>query len=112
MSSSGPNEPSSPHSSSPQSGVEPQQRKGRGRPRKQNLAPVGPPTPKRPRGRPKGSKNKEPKTTLKEIEPPAGKRRPRGRPRKWLQKVVEKGSEEQKVPLGAEDRSPSQEENQ
>lgn len=27
--------------------------------------PVGPPTPKRPRGRPKGSKNKGPRTALK-----------------------------------------------
>ncbi|XP_057703010.1 high mobility group AT-hook 2b isoform X2 [Corythoichthys intestinalis] len=95
MSSSGPKEPSSPRASTPQPAAEPQQHRGRGRPRKQQLEAVGPQTPKRPRGRPKGSKNKGPKTTLKKIEPPAGERRPRGRPRKWLQ-MVEKGSEEQK----------------
>ncbi|XP_077430498.1 uncharacterized protein LOC144057109 [Vanacampus margaritifer] len=97
-SSSGPKEPAFPPrpSSPPQMADESQQRRGRGRPRKQQLEPLGPPTPKRPRGRPKGSKNKSPKVALKKVEP-AGQRRPRGRPRKWLQKIVEKGSEEQKV---------------
>ncbi|KAM9799635.1 high mobility group AT-hook 2b isoform X1 [Syngnathus acus] len=96
MSSSGPTEPSSSRPSSPEQTAEPQQRRGRGRPRKQQLEPLGPPTPKRPRGRPKGSKNKGPKTILKKAEP-SGERRPRGRPRKWLQRVVAKGSEEPKV---------------
>uniref|UniRef100_I3J874 High mobility group AT-hook 1a n=1 Tax=Oreochromis niloticus TaxID=8128 RepID=I3J874_ORENI len=63
MSNSGTKEPS-PQPSTAQSPPEPQ-RRGRGRPRKQQQEPVGPPTPKRPRGRPKGSKNKGPKTALK-----------------------------------------------
>uniref|UniRef100_A0A8C6P314 Uncharacterized protein n=1 Tax=Nothobranchius furzeri TaxID=105023 RepID=A0A8C6P314_NOTFU len=63
MSNSGTKEPS-PQSSAAQSPEEPQ-RRGRGRPRKQQQEPVGPPTPKRPRGRPKGSKNKAPRTALK-----------------------------------------------
>ncbi|XP_049589422.1 high mobility group AT-hook 2b isoform X2 [Syngnathus scovelli] len=96
MSSSGPTEPSSSRPSSPEQTAEPQQRRGRGRPRKQQLEPLGPSTPKRPRGRPKGSKNKSPKTILKKAEP-SGERRPRGRPRKWLQRVVAKGSEEPKL---------------
>ncbi|MGH0165960.1 UNVERIFIED_CONTAM: hypothetical protein FKN15_068003, partial [Acipenser sinensis] len=45
--------------------------------------PAGPPTPKRPRGRPRGSKNKGPRATLKKAEP-TGEKRPRGRPRKWV----------------------------
>uniref|UniRef100_A0A8C3GAS6 Uncharacterized protein n=1 Tax=Cyclopterus lumpus TaxID=8103 RepID=A0A8C3GAS6_CYCLU len=57
MSNSGTKEPS-PELSTSQSPPEPQ-RRGRGRPRKQLQEPVGPPTPKRPRGRPKGSKNKD-----------------------------------------------------
>ncbi|GCB62530.1 hypothetical protein scyTo_0007251 [Scyliorhinus torazame] len=58
-------------------------RRGRGRPKKQPQEPVGPPTPKRPRGRPIGSKNKEPRAVQKKAEPPRVKR-PRGRPRKWV----------------------------
>uniref|UniRef100_W5NAB2 High mobility group AT-hook 2 n=1 Tax=Lepisosteus oculatus TaxID=7918 RepID=W5NAB2_LEPOC len=50
--------------------------------------PTGPPAPKRPRGRPRGSKNKGPRATLKKAEP-TGEKRPRGRPRKWPQKVVQ-----------------------
>ncbi|XP_048462639.1 high mobility group protein HMGI-C-like [Rhincodon typus] len=57
-------------------------RRGRGRPKKQPQEPTGPPTPKRPRGRPIGSKNKEPRAVRKKAEPPRVKR-PRGRPRKW-----------------------------
>ncbi|XP_041081418.1 high mobility group protein HMGI-C-like [Polyodon spathula] len=64
------------------------ERRGRGRPRKQPQEPAGPPTPKRPRGRPRGSKNKGPRATPKKAEP-TGEKRPRGRPRKWPQKVVE-----------------------
>uniref|UniRef100_A0A671WAX0 High mobility group AT-hook 1a n=1 Tax=Sparus aurata TaxID=8175 RepID=A0A671WAX0_SPAAU len=64
MSNSGTKEPSSPQPSTAQSPPEPQ-RRGRGRPRKQQQEPVGPPTPKRPRGRPKGSKNKGPRPALK-----------------------------------------------
>ncbi|XP_061640266.1 high mobility group AT-hook 2b [Phyllopteryx taeniolatus] len=109
MSSSGPKEPSPPRPRSPQLAAQPQQRRGRGRPRKQQLEPVGPPTPKRPRGRPKGSKNKGPKTALKLAEP-AGERRPRGRPRKWLRRVVEQGREEQKVASGEEEPAPSRSE--
>ncbi|KAM6947097.1 uncharacterized protein PEZ65_000779 [Lycodopsis pacificus] len=92
MSNSGTKEPS-PELSPAQSPPEPQ-RRGRGRPRKQLQEPVGPPTPKRPRGRPKGSKNKGPKTALKKVEP-VGERRPRGRPRKWPQKVVQVAEEQQ-----------------
>uniref|UniRef100_A0A8C9ZRF1 High mobility group protein HMGI-C n=1 Tax=Sander lucioperca TaxID=283035 RepID=A0A8C9ZRF1_SANLU len=70
MSNSGTKEPS-PQPSTAQSPPEPQ-RRGRGRPRKQQQLwlhislqePVGPPTPKRPRGRPKGSKNKGPRTLV------------------------------------------------
>ncbi|KAG7253238.1 hypothetical protein CRUP_024160 [Coryphaenoides rupestris] len=47
-----------------QSPAEPQ-RRGRGRPRKPPQDPIGPPVPKRPRGRPKGSKNKGPRVLLK-----------------------------------------------
>uniref|UniRef100_A0A3Q2QY57 High mobility group AT-hook 2 n=1 Tax=Fundulus heteroclitus TaxID=8078 RepID=A0A3Q2QY57_FUNHE len=92
MSDSGTKEPS-PQSSTAQLPEEPQ-RRGRGRPRKQQQEPVGPPTPKRPRGRPKGSKSKGPRTTLKKVEP-VGQRRPRGRPRKWPRKVGPEVTEEQ-----------------
>uniref|UniRef100_A0A674PK44 High mobility group AT-hook 2 n=1 Tax=Takifugu rubripes TaxID=31033 RepID=A0A674PK44_TAKRU len=94
MSNSGTKEPS-PQTSAAQSPPEPQ-RRGRGRPRKQQQEPVGPPTPKRPRGRPKGSKNKGPRTAPKKVEP-VGERRPRGRPRKWPQKIVQEKTEEQQV---------------
>uniref|UniRef100_A0A672GP23 High mobility group AT-hook 1a n=1 Tax=Salarias fasciatus TaxID=181472 RepID=A0A672GP23_SALFA len=63
MSNSGTKEPS-PQPSTAQSPSEPQ-RRGRGRPRKQQSEPAGPEAPKRPRGRPKGSKNKGPKTATK-----------------------------------------------
>nr|XP_054586299.1 high mobility group AT-hook 2b isoform X1 [Nothobranchius furzeri] len=101
MSNSGTKEPS-PQSSAAQSPEEPQ-RRGRGRPRKQQQEPVGPPTPKRPRGRPKGSKNKAPRTALKKVEPVGG-RRPRGRPRKWPRKVV---PEEQQGPSEEAEEGPS-----
>uniref|UniRef100_A0A8C4WYA9 Uncharacterized protein n=1 Tax=Eptatretus burgeri TaxID=7764 RepID=A0A8C4WYA9_EPTBU len=46
--------------------------------------PTGSPKPKRPRGRPKGSKNKGPsKAALKKPKAP-GEKKPRGRPRKWV----------------------------
>uniref|UniRef100_A0AAQ4NZ33 High mobility group AT-hook 2 n=1 Tax=Gasterosteus aculeatus aculeatus TaxID=481459 RepID=A0AAQ4NZ33_GASAC len=93
MSDSGTKEPSA-EPSAAQSPPEPQ-RRGRGRPRKPLQEPVGPPTPKRPRGRPKGSKNKGPRTALKKVEP-VGERRPRGRPRKWPQKVIQVAEEQQK----------------
>ncbi|CAK6952545.1 high mobility group protein HMGI-C isoform X2 [Scomber scombrus] len=105
MSNSGTKEPS-PQPSTAQSPPEPQ-RRGRGRPRKQQQEPVGPPTPKRPRGRPKGSKNKGPKTALKKVEP-VGERRPRGRPRKWPQKVVQEVTEEQQGPSEEGEEGPSQ----
>ncbi|KAM9813693.1 uncharacterized protein ACB057_003500 [Neosynchiropus ocellatus] len=93
MSDSGPSEPPV----QPGSGLPPAepQRRGRGRPRKLPQEPVGPPTPKRPRGRPKGSKNKCPKTALK-VES-REERRPRGRPRKWPQKVVQVETKTQPV---------------
>ncbi|XP_019711987.1 high mobility group protein HMGI-C [Hippocampus comes] len=106
MSSCGPKEPSSPRPNTLQPAAEPQQRRGRGRPRKQQLEPLGPPAPKRPRGRPKGSKNKGSKTVFKKVEPD-GARRPKGRPRKWLQKVIAKGSEEQKVSSEEGEPAPS-----
>nr|XP_033781672.1 high mobility group protein HMGI-C-like isoform X2 [Geotrypetes seraphini] len=75
MQSSAPQEPSTP--------AQPQKR-GKGRPRKQQQQePTGPPPEKRPRGRPKGSKMKDSKDVLK-VKPFAEKR-PRGRPRKWEQ---------------------------
>ncbi|KAJ3602482.1 hypothetical protein NHX12_030236 [Muraenolepis orangiensis] len=61
------------------------ERRGRGRPRKPPQEPIGPPVPKRPRGRPLGSKNKGPRAPLKNVEP-AREKRPRGRPRKWILK--------------------------
>ncbi|XP_067908202.1 high mobility group protein HMGI-C-like isoform X1 [Heterodontus francisci] len=67
-------------------------RRGRGRPKKQPQEPVGPPTPKRPRGRPIGSKNKEPRAVQKKAEPPRVKR-PRGRPRKWPQRTQQEEEE-------------------
>uniref|UniRef100_A0ABI8AAX5 High mobility group protein HMG-I/HMG-Y n=2 Tax=Carnivora TaxID=33554 RepID=A0ABI8AAX5_FELCA len=76
------------------------EKRGRGRPRKQ--PPVSPgtalvgsqkepsevPTPKRPRGRPKGSKNKGAAKTRKTTTTPG--RKPRGRPKK-LEKEEEEG---------------------
>ncbi|XP_011785781.1 PREDICTED: high mobility group protein HMG-I/HMG-Y-like, partial [Colobus angolensis palliatus] len=76
------------------------EKRGRGRPRKQ--PPVSPgtalvgsqkepsevPTPRRPRGRPKGSKNKGAAKTRKTTTTPG--RKPRGRPKK-LEKEEEEG---------------------
>ncbi|XP_028301656.1 high mobility group protein HMGI-C [Gouania willdenowi] len=73
------------------------ERRGRGRPRKQQQEPVEPLAPKRPRGRPKGSKNKGPKTPTKKVES-TGEKRPRGRPRKWPQTVVQEKTEDQQGP--------------
>ncbi|KAL6483202.1 hypothetical protein MHYP_G00080740 [Metynnis hypsauchen] len=62
------------------------EKRGRGRPRKHPQEPSGSPTPKRPRGRPKGSKNKAGSTAPKGKKAAAatasagGKRR--GRPKK------------------------------
>ncbi|KAM5263473.1 high mobility group protein HMG-I/HMG-Y isoform 2-T2 [Ctenodactylus gundi] len=76
------------------------EKRGRGRPRKQpaltpGTALVGSqkepsevPTPKRPRGRPKGSKNKGAAKTRKTTTAPG--RKPRGRPKK-LEKEEEEG---------------------
>ncbi|KAM6182786.1 high mobility group protein HMG-I/HMG-Y isoform 2-T2 [Erethizon dorsatum] len=63
------------------------EKRGRGRPRKQ--PPVSPkepsevPTPKRPRGRPKGSKNKGAAKIRKTTTAPG--RKPRGRPKKLVE---------------------------
>uniref|UniRef100_A0ABI7X7K1 High mobility group AT-hook 2 n=8 Tax=Amniota TaxID=32524 RepID=A0ABI7X7K1_FELCA len=59
------------------------QKRGRGRPRKQQQEPAGEPSPKRPRGRPKGSKNKSPSKAAQKKAEATGEKRPRGRPRKW-----------------------------
>ncbi|CAJ1055697.1 high mobility group protein HMGI-C isoform X3 [Xyrichtys novacula] len=70
------------------------QKRRPGRPRKpqKEESGEGEPAPKRPRGRPKGSKNKgPPKAATKKSEVSSGKR-PRGRPRKWPQQVVQKTS--------------------
>ncbi|KAM6182787.1 high mobility group protein HMG-I/HMG-Y isoform 3-T3 [Erethizon dorsatum] len=79
------------------------EKRGRGRPRKQPpVSPVSPgtalvgsqkepsevPTPKRPRGRPKGSKNKGAAKIRKTTTAPG--RKPRGRPKK-LEKEEEEG---------------------
>ncbi|XP_023810616.1 high mobility group protein HMGI-C isoform X1 [Oryzias latipes] len=95
----------SPEPSTAQSTEEPK-RRGRGRPRKQQQEPVGPPTPKRPRGRPKGSKDKGPRTALKKVEP-VGERRPRGRPRKWPRKVAAEVSEKEQGPSEEVKEDPS-----
>ncbi|XP_077194834.1 high mobility group protein HMGI-C isoform X2 [Paroedura picta] len=58
-------------------------KRGRGRPRKQPQEPAGEPSPKRPRGRPKGSKNKSPSKAAQKKAGATGEKRPRGRPRKW-----------------------------
>ncbi|XP_023374184.1 high mobility group protein HMGI-C [Otolemur garnettii] len=60
------------------------QKRGRGRPRKQQQEPTGEPSPKRPRGRPKGSKNKSPSKAAQKKAEATGEKRPRGRPRKWV----------------------------
>ncbi|XP_055097239.1 high mobility group protein HMG-I/HMG-Y-like [Symphalangus syndactylus] len=79
------------------------EKRGRGRPRKQPLKELSEvPTPKRPRGRPKGSKNKGAAKTRKTTTTPG--RKPRGRPKK-LEKEEEKGisqesSLEQQLPSG------------
>ncbi|KAM9409402.1 uncharacterized protein KZ484_001623 [Pholidichthys leucotaenia] len=104
MSNSGTKEPSL-QPSTAQSPPEPQ-RRGRGRPRKQQQEPVGPPVEKRPRGRPKGSKNKSPRTALKKLEPVAEKR-PRGRPRKWPRKEAPEVAEEQQGYLEEAEEGPS-----
>uniref|UniRef100_A0A8C5L6E6 High mobility group protein HMG-I/HMG-Y n=1 Tax=Jaculus jaculus TaxID=51337 RepID=A0A8C5L6E6_JACJA len=72
------------------------EKRGRGRPRKQppvslvgcQKEPSEVPTPKRPRGRPKGSKNKGTAKTRKTTTAPG--RKPRGRPKK-LEKEEEEG---------------------
>uniref|UniRef100_A0A3B3R606 High mobility group protein HMG-I/HMG-Y n=1 Tax=Paramormyrops kingsleyae TaxID=1676925 RepID=A0A3B3R606_9TELE len=61
------------------------EKRGRGRPRKQppvksREEPSGSPTPKRPRGRPKGSKNKS--TGKSKKTPESAGAKPRGRPKK------------------------------
>ncbi|XP_077190533.1 high mobility group protein HMG-I/HMG-Y isoform X2 [Paroedura picta] len=55
-------------------------KRGRGRPRKQPQEPSEAPVPKRPRGRPKGSKNKAASKGRKTSAAPG--RKPRGRPKK------------------------------
>ncbi|XP_062977663.1 high mobility group protein HMGI-C-like [Elgaria multicarinata webbii] len=54
----------------------------RGRPRKQPQEPAGPLPPKKPRGRPKGSKKLS--TASGQMLQASAEKRPRGRPRKWL----------------------------
>uniref|UniRef100_A0A4W6BVG0 High mobility group AT-hook 2 n=1 Tax=Lates calcarifer TaxID=8187 RepID=A0A4W6BVG0_LATCA len=54
--------------------------------------------PKRPRGRPKGSKNKGPSKAAQKKTEAAGVKRPRGRPRKWPQQVVQKKSAQVRDP--------------
>ncbi|XP_042311316.1 high mobility group protein HMGI-C-like [Sceloporus undulatus] len=54
----------------------------RGRPRKQPQDPAGPLPPKKPRGRPKGSKKQS--TGSGQMVHVSVEKRPRGRPRKWL----------------------------
>ncbi|GLD66091.1 high mobility group protein HMGI-C, partial [Lates japonicus] len=71
--------------------AEPQKRRP-GRPRKPQKELSGEPVPKRPRGRPKGSKNKGPSKAAQKKTEAAGVKRPRGRPRKWPQQVVQKNS--------------------
>ncbi|XP_064029521.1 high mobility group protein HMG-I/HMG-Y isoform X2 [Pogoniulus pusillus] len=56
------------------------EKRGRGRPRKKPQEPSDAPTPKRPRGRPKGSKNKASTKGRKAAVAPG--RKPRGRPKK------------------------------
>nr|XP_020466419.1 high mobility group protein HMG-I/HMG-Y isoform X2 [Monopterus albus] len=63
------------------------EKRGRGRPRKQPLVktsdePSGSPTPKRPRGRPKGSKNKTTGKGKKTTAAPSAGGKRRGRPKK------------------------------
>ncbi|XP_066866725.1 high mobility group protein HMGI-C [Kogia breviceps] len=65
------------------------QKRGRGRPRKQQQEPTGEPSPKRPRGRPKGSKNKSPSKAAQKKAEATGEKRPRGRPRKWASLVAQ-----------------------
>ncbi|XP_078465569.1 high mobility group protein HMGI-C isoform X1 [Lampetra planeri] len=69
-------------------------KRGRGRPRKPQ-EPSGPPLPKKPRGRPKGSKNKGPSRAGPKKVEPQGQKKPRGRPRKWPQQA-----EQQRGPKG------------
>uniref|UniRef100_A0A673ZKA1 High mobility group AT-hook 2 n=1 Tax=Salmo trutta TaxID=8032 RepID=A0A673ZKA1_SALTR len=52
--------------------------------------PTGEPVPKRPRGRPRGSKNKCPSKAAARKALASGEKRPRGRPRKWPKQVVQK----------------------
>ncbi|XP_078241615.1 uncharacterized protein LOC144586749 isoform X4 [Pogona vitticeps] len=54
----------------------------RGRPRKQPQDPAGPLPPKKPRGRPKGSKKLN--TGSGQMVHTMAEKKPRGRPRKWL----------------------------
>ncbi|XP_061076791.1 high mobility group protein HMG-I/HMG-Y-like isoform X2 [Conger conger] len=58
------------------------EKRGRGRPRKQSKEPSGSPTPKRPRGRPKGSKKSHTTKSKKATGTTAEKRR--GRPKKEI----------------------------
>ncbi|XP_056224245.1 high mobility group protein HMGI-C [Seriola aureovittata] len=70
-------------SQEPTGAAEPQKRRP-GRPRKPQKEPSGEPVPKRPRGRPKGSKNKGPSKAAQKKAEATGVKRPRGRPRKWV----------------------------
>ncbi|XP_024913173.1 high mobility group protein HMGI-C isoform X1 [Cynoglossus semilaevis] len=70
-------------SQEPAGASEPQKRRP-GRPRKPQKEPSGEPVPKRPRGRPKGSKNKGPSKAAQKKTEATGVKRPRGRPRKWM----------------------------
>ncbi|KAM6475359.1 uncharacterized protein PHA67_007565 isoform 1-T2 [Liasis olivaceus] len=59
-----------------------QPKRKRGRPRKQLQDPTGPLPPKKPRGRPKGSKKMS--AGCGQMGHTSTKKKPRGRPRKWL----------------------------
>ncbi|XP_051248046.1 high mobility group protein HMGI-C [Dicentrarchus labrax] len=80
-------------SQEPMGAAEPQKRRP-GRPRKPLKEPSGEPVPKRPRGRPKGSKNKGPSKAAQKKAGATGVKRPRGRPRKWPQQDVQKSCPE------------------
>ncbi|XP_029351421.1 high mobility group protein HMGI-C isoform X2 [Echeneis naucrates] len=66
-----------------QTGAAELQKRRPGRPRKPQKEQSGEPVPKRPRGRPKGSKNKGPSKAAQKKAEATGVKRPRGRPRKW-----------------------------
>ncbi|KAJ7316696.1 hypothetical protein JRQ81_002858 [Phrynocephalus forsythii] len=82
-------------------------RRKRGRPRKQPQEPVEPLPPKKPRGRPKGSKKLNAGAGQMASVHTVAEKKPRGRPRKWL--ILQKEEYKKAGPEGRISPSPAPE---